>query len=131
MSKLSSPSFLIVEDDSNVQLTLKLMLNEMGFALTNISTASNGNAALKQLDEAKTPFSLIISDWNMPQKTGIDLLKEVRQAHPTMPFLMITARADKDSILDAKSNAVTAYIRKPVTFEALKTKIFSILEIEN
>lgn len=130
MTKFGNLHILIVEDDSTVQMTLKMMLSEMGFLLANISTASNGAQALKLIDEATKAYDLIISDWNMPQKTGIDILREVRQSHPHMPFLMVTARADKDSILDAKNNAVTAYIRKPVTFDEIRSKIFSILRIE-
>lgn len=127
---LNTCRILIVEDDPNVLMTLQMMLVEMGVSITNITTATNGTIALQKLDAAAQPFDLLISDWNMPQKNGLDLLKEVRQAHPTMPFLMVTARADKESIVDARDNNVTAYIRKPVAFDEFKKKILAILPAE-
>lgn len=127
---LNTCRILIVEDDANVLMTLQMMLVEMGVSITNITTATNGTLALQKLDAAAQPFDLLISDWNMPQKNGLDLLKEVRQAHPTMPFLMVTARADKESIVDARDNNVTAYIRKPVAFDEFKKKILAILPAE-
>lgn len=128
---LTDSHILIVEDDSNVLTTLQMMLVEMGAAVTNISTAVNGNAALQRLDMAAKPFDLIIADWNMPKKNGLDLLKEIRQGYPDLPFLMVTARADKESIVDARDNNVTAYIRKPVTFEEFKKKVMTILPTDS
>ncbi len=123
--KLNEHIFLLVEDDPNVRLTIKCMLHEMG--ITQIREAENGHTALRFLEGEAIEISFIICDWNMPHKTGIEFLREVRQVSETIPFLMITARADKDSILAAKSSNVTAYIRKPFTFKELKDKITAVL----
>ena len=130
MRNISDTRILIVEDDNNVQTTLQMMIVEMGGSVANITLAPNGAAALAILKTSERPFDLVISDWNMPQKSGIDLLKDLRTTHPDLPFLMITARADKDSIIDAKNSDVTGYVRKPVTFDEIKKKIFTILHQE-
>lgn len=116
---------LLVEDDENVRITLKAMLEEMG--ITRIYEKENGADALEFLDENPGEASLILCDWNMPYKTGLELLNEVRTVYPHLPFIMLTARADEDSVLAAKNSKVTGYIPKPVTFERLKAKITTIL----
>ncbi len=116
---------LLIEDDPNIRTTLKLMLEEMG--IHNITETINGIEALQYIDEHTYEINLIICDWNMPKKTGIEFLREVRQVFPTMPFVMITARADKDSVLLAQAENVTAYVSKPVSFDALKKKIDHVL----
>ena len=73
-------------------------------------------------------FDLIISDWNMPVKTGIELLRDVR-ADPALkdiPFLMVTAEAEKDNVLEAMEAGVNNYILKPFTAKVLEDKLRSV-----
>ncbi len=115
---------LLIEDDSNVRATLKAMLEEMN--IYNIQEAENGIEALRYIDD--NYFNLILCDWNLPQKTGIELLREIRQSHPDVPFVMITARADKESVTLARENDVTSYICKPVNFQDLEKKIKFVIK---
>lgn len=116
---------VLVEDDSNVKMTIKYMLEEMD--VKEVMDFESAMDALKYLDEHINRTDLILCDWNMPQKSGLELLREIRQVKPNMPFVMVTARADKDSVMLAKEEHITAYISKPVTFDGLRTKINVIL----
>lgn len=122
------PSVLLVEDDSNVRLSIKAMLQEMG--ISNISEAADGVEALRLIEgDPKKGFGFVVCDWNMPKKTGLELLRDVRETNKKTPFLMITARANKDSVALAKKHDVTAYIVKPFTFNELKAKVSAICGI--
>lgn len=115
---------LIVEDDQNTLSTIRTMLKEIG--ITQIIEGSDGKKALDVLDTIKdgeTDIDLIISDWNMPHKTGIELLRDIRQAKPDLPFIMLSARADMNSVESALIAKVTYYIRKPFTLDELEDKI--------
>ncbi len=114
-------NILLVEDDKNVIATLRSMLMEYG--VSNVFDATNGEEALELLREAPDTISFVICDWNMPKVTGIEVLEEVRKTNPEMPFLMVTARADKESVIKAKENNVSAYICKPFTYGQLKKKV--------
>lgn len=124
--KLNDLTVLLVEDSKDVKRTIRSMLTEMG--ITQIFEASDGQQAMQYFDIDADGLDLIICDWNMPNMTGIEFLRQMRLAKPDLPFLMITARGDKDSVVAAKSANVTAYIRKPFSFNDLKTKIKSIFE---
>lgn len=84
--------------------------------------------AVRQI-EAGGEFDLIISDWNMPNMTGLELLNYVRTEKQlkNIPFLMITAEAQRENIIEAAKAGVSQYIVKPFTEEALQEKIESIL----
>ena len=115
---------LIVDDFSTMRRIVKNLLRQLGF--NNIQEADDGTTALEQL---KTdPVDLIISDWNMPKMTGLDLLKAVR-ADATMantPFIMVTAEAQQDNIILAVKAKVSQYIVKPFTAETLSEKLNKI-----
>jgi CheY-like chemotaxis protein len=123
--KLHDIKVLLIEDDVNVRATLKAFLNEMGMA--NISEFGDGREAQKFMENEPDNAALIICDWNMPYKTGVEFFREIRQVYPTLPFIMVTARADKQSILTAKELNFTAYITKPVSYDVFKEKVLSSL----
>jgi two-component system chemotaxis response regulator CheY len=113
---------LIVDDFASMRQVIKRTLVAMGFS--NIHEAAGGPDAVRKIEEGE-PFGLIISDWNMPQMTGLDLLNFVR-ANETMakvPFLMITAEGNPDNIIQAAKAGVSQYIVKPFTAEALQQKL--------
>lgn len=112
---------LVVDDFDTMIKIIRNILVELGYE--NIVTARNGVFALEILQKEKIDF--IISDWNMPEMTGYQLLKKVKGdpklAH--IPFLMITAEAEKSNIMNAVKANVDQYIIKPFTSEMLKEKI--------
>ena len=117
---------LIVDDFSTMRRIIKNLLRDLGF--NNTQEADDGNTALPMLQAGD--FDFLITDWNMPGMTGIDLLKAVR-ADPklaSMPVLMVTAEAKKEQIIEAAQAGVNGYIVKPFTAQTLKEKIDKIFE---
>lgn len=115
---------LIVDDFSTMRRIVKNILRQLGFV--NIAEADDGVTAWEYLQKHKIDF--VVSDWNMPQMTGIELLRKVR-ADPklgNMPFLMVTAEAQQENILEAAQAKVSNYIVKPFTADTLKKKIDKI-----
>jgi two-component system chemotaxis response regulator CheY len=119
-------NILIVDDFSTMRRMIRNILRQLGYA--NILEADDGTSAIEILRREKV--SLIISDWNMPQMSGIELLKIVRASEEwkDLPFLMVTAEGQKQDILEAVKNRVDHYIVKPFTPETLTDKIRKILE---
>lgn len=114
---------IILDDMSTIRKIVKKTLKEMGF--NNITEAVDGNDAWTHLNAAVTPFDLIISDWNMPNCTGIELLKRVRadQRYAKTPFILLTAEVEAHQVSEALKEGVSNYIVKPFAAETLKQKI--------
>lgn len=112
---------LVVDDFATMRRILKSILKQIGF--TNIIEADDGSSALAMLKKDKV--DMIMSDWNMPKVTGLDLLKAVRSDESTkdIPFLMVTAEGQKDSVIQAVQAGVSNYIVKPFTAETVKEKL--------
>src|SRR4029077_19202625 len=91
--------FLIVDDFSTMRRIVRNLLKELGF--TNVDEAENGAIALQKLKADR--FDIVVSDWNMPHMTGIDLLNAIRadEALKHLPVLMVTSEATKDNIIEA------------------------------
>ncbi len=117
---------LIVDDFSTMRRIIKNLLRDLGF--TNTQEADDGNTALPMLKAGD--FDFLVTDWNMPGMTGIDLLKEVRADGKlaSMPVLMVTAEAKRDQIIEAAQAGVNGYVVKPFTAQVLKEKIDKIFE---
>lgn len=115
---------LVVDDFSTMRRIIKNILRQIGLA--NIVEADDGTTAWTTLNKDKIDF--VISDWNMPHMTGIELLRKVRASEEfsDMPFLMVTAEAQQENILEAVQAGVSNYIVKPFTAEVLKQKIDKI-----
>ena len=115
---------LIVDDFATMRRIVKNILRQLGF--TNISEADDGKTALQALKKEK--FDLILSDWNMPEMPGIELLKAVRADDELkdIPFLMVTAEAEKGNIVEAVKLGVSNYIIKPFTAETMSEKLGKI-----
>ncbi|WP_325063018.1 MULTISPECIES: chemotaxis response regulator CheY [Nitrincola] len=117
---------LVVDDFSTMRRIIKNLLRDLGF--TNVEEADDGKTALPILKQGRIEF--LITDWNMPGMTGIDLLKEVR-ADPELshiPVLMVTAEAKREQIIAAAQAGVNGYVIKPFTAVVLKEKIEKIFE---
>ncbi|MCX7087679.1 MAG: chemotaxis response regulator CheY [Methylococcales bacterium] len=117
---------LVVDDFSTMRRIVKNLLRDLGF--TNTIEADDGKTALPKLQAGGIDF--LVTDWNMPGMTGLDLLKAVR-ADPklaNMPVLMVTAEAKREQIIMAAQAGVNGYIIKPFTAATLKEKIDKIFE---
>ncbi|MCL2123910.1 MAG: chemotaxis response regulator CheY [Desulfovibrionaceae bacterium] len=115
---------LVVDDFSTMRRIVKNILRQIGF--NNVAEADDGTTAWEILNREKIDF--IVSDWNMPQMTGIELLRRVRasEQHADTPFLMVTAEAQQENIIEAVQAKVSNYIVKPFTAETMKQKIDKI-----
>jgi two-component system, chemotaxis family, chemotaxis protein CheY len=117
---------LIVDDFSTMRRIIKNLLRDLGF--TNTSEADDGASALPVLQSGN--FDFLITDWNMPGMTGLDLLKAVRSDSrlKNLPILMVTAEAKRDQIIEAAQAGVNGYVVKPFSGAVLKEKIEKIFE---
>jgi len=122
-------NILIVDDFSSMRRIIKNLLRDLGFNHT--SEADNGLSALPMLQQGH--FDFLITDWAMPQMTGIDLLKAVRadQRLKSLPVLMLTSEATRDQIVEAAEAGVNGYIVKPFTARTLKENIERIFELSD
>jgi len=124
MSVNKNLKILVVDDFATMRKVIRNLLKQGGFE--NIVEAEDGVAALKILQSQKVDF--VISDWNMPNMSGLELLKAVRGSDDLkeLPFLMVTAEALKDNVVAAVKAGVSNYIVKPFTAEVLTEKIEKI-----
>lgn len=117
---------LLVEDTDITRAIVKKMLEKMGFK--RVTETSNGAQAWGEIQhavETNSPFRVVIADWNMPEMSGMDLLKKV-QENPVMrsvPFIMLTSNTDKDQVVEAIRAGVSLYLAKPFPASALERKI--------
>ena len=117
---------LIVDDFSTMRRIIKNLLRDLGF--NNTAEADDGNTALPMLKAGAYDF--LVTDWNMPGMTGIELLKAVRSDPDLnmLPVLMVTAEQKREQIVEAAQAGVNGYIVKPFTATTLKEKIDKIFE---
>ncbi len=115
---------LVVDDMSTMRRIVKNVLRQIGF--TDIVEAENGQDALTKLKAGG--FGLVVSDWNMPVMQGIELLRAVRADAElkALPFLMVTAEAQKENLIEAVQAGVSNYVVKPFTAEVLQGKLEKI-----
>ncbi|MBL4622442.1 MAG: chemotaxis response regulator CheY [Immundisolibacteraceae bacterium] len=117
---------LVVDDFSTMRRIIRNLLAEIG--LENVEEADDGETALPKLQGGRYDF--VVTDWNMPGMTGIDLVRKLR-ADPDLgktPILMVTAEAKRDQIVAAAEAGVNGYIVKPFTAKTLKEKVDRIFQ---
>ena len=116
---------LVVDDFATMRRILKNNLRQLGFS--DILEAEDGQLALEELKKNKV--DLIISDWNLPNMNGLELLKAVRgvESLKQIPFVMVTAEGQKDNVMEAAKAGVSYYIVKPFTPETLEEKLKKVL----
>ena len=119
---------LVVDDFSTMRRIVRNLLVELGFSSTLIQEADDGAEALSMLRTQK--FDMVVTDWNMPNMTGIDLLRAIRAepALKSLPVLMVTAENNRDQIIAAAQAGVNGYIVKPFTAAVLQEKLSKIFE---
>jgi len=123
---MSDPRFLIVDDFSTMRRIVRNLLKEIGYH--NAEEAEDGVVALSMLKATKYDF--VVSDINMPNMNGFELLKSIRaeESLKTIPVLMVTAEAKKEDIVMAAQNGASGYIVKPFTKATLEEKVQKILQ---
>lgn len=117
---------LVVDDFSTMRRIIRNLLKELNYL--NVDEADDGSTALPKLKGEK--FDFVICDWNMPNMSGLDLLKAIRadEGLKHLPFLMVTAEASSENVVMAVQAGVSNYIVKPFTAVTLKEKIEKIIE---
>jgi two-component system, chemotaxis family, chemotaxis protein CheY len=125
MSNPSDLKFLIVDDFSTMRRIVRGLLKEMG--CNNAEEAEDGAVALNMLKAGKYDF--VVSDINMPNMTGFDLLAAIKKDESLkhLPVLMVTAEARKEDIIRAAQDGAAGYIVKPFTKATLEEKLQKIL----
>ncbi|MEA2108053.1 MAG: chemotaxis response regulator CheY [Pseudomonadota bacterium] len=115
---------LVVDDFSTMRRIIKNILRQLGF--TNVQEADDGVTAWPKIQSE--PFDLIVTDWNMPKMSGLELLKAIRgdEDLKDLPVLMVTAEALKENIIEAVKAGVSNYIVKPFTAETMQEKLNKI-----
>ena len=121
-----SMNVLVVDDFPTMRRIVRSLLKELGF--NNVDEAEDGQDALGKLQAGS--FQFVISDWNMPNIDGLDMLKQIRADGNlgSTPVLMITAEAKKENIIAAAKAGANGYIVKPFTAVTLKEKLTKIFE---
>lgn len=120
-------NILVVDDFSTMRRIVKnLLTKDLGFK--NVDEADDGSTALPKLQTGK--FDFLITDWNMPNMSGLELLKTIRKDPKLkdLPVLMVTAEAKKEQIIAAAQAGVNGYVVKPFTAATLKEKIEKVFE---
>jgi two-component system chemotaxis response regulator CheY len=113
--------FLVVDDFSTMRRIVRNLLKELGFS--NVDEAEDGQVALHKLKNGM--FDFVVTDWNMPNMTGIELLKAIRADAQLkhLPVMMVTAEAKKENIIEAATAGASGYIVKPFTAATLDEKL--------
>lgn len=117
---------LVVDDFSTMRRIVKNILKQLEF--TNVVDADDGTTAWEVLN--KDTIDFVVSDWNMPKMTGLELLKRIRNTEEfaDIPFLMVTAEGQQENIIEAVQAGVSNYIVKPFTPETFEQKIKKIFK---
>ena len=115
---------LIVDDFSTMRRIVRNILKQLEYV--NVEEAEDGDVAFEKLKESDYDF--VITDWNMPNMTGLDLLKEIRanEKLKDLKVLLVTAEAEKENIVQAAQAGVNDYVVKPFTADVLEQKINKI-----
>ena len=126
MSNPSDLKFLIVDDFSTMRRIVRGLLKEIGY--NNAEEAEDGAVALNMLRNAK--FDFVVSDINMPNMNGFELLNEIKKDESLkhLPVLMVTAEARKEDIVRAAQEGAAGYIVKPFTKATLEEKVQKIMQ---
>ncbi len=115
------PKALIVDDSRTIRLILRRILVEMGY---EVCEAANGREALAAI-ETERPMSLVLTDWNMPEMNGLELVKQLRQNPELAPLrvVMVTTETELGHMVLALDAGANEYVMKPFTKDILKEKL--------
>ncbi|NCD35007.1 MAG: response regulator [Spartobacteria bacterium] len=124
MSDHSGALILVVDDSSTMRRIMKMTLKKCGFE--NTEEAENGALGLQKAQTKQ--FDCIISDWNMPEMTGVEMVRELRKLpnYAKTPIMMVTTEGGKDAVVEALTAGVSSFIVKPFTADVLRKKMDSL-----
>jgi two-component system, chemotaxis family, chemotaxis protein CheY len=114
-----SASVLVVDDSGTMRKIIARALNSVGF--TSVVEAVDGTDGFNAFQ--KQHFDLVMTDWNMPNKSGIELTKEIRATGSTVPIFMVTTEGEKTRVVEAIKAGITDYLVKPFTADSLQEKL--------
>jgi two-component system chemotaxis response regulator CheY len=119
-------NFLVVDDFSTMRRIVRNLLKELGY--NNVEEAEDGAEALDKLNTGK--FQFVVSDWNMPNLDGLEMLKRIRASDTIkhLPVLMVTAEAKKENIVAAAQAGASGYVVKPFSAATLEEKLERIFD---
>ncbi len=110
---------LVADDSGVIRSVIKRALTELG--VTNVDEAIDGKEAIDRITENR--YDLIVTDWNMPQFTGLDVIKAARQNGHKCPIILQTTEADRTKVMHAIAAGVNDYVLKPFTREEIRDKL--------
>ncbi len=117
---------VLVADDSGVMR--KIVIRALASAGVNdVVEAADGNEAIQHFQQQ--PFDLVLTDWNMPGKSGIDVLKAIRASGATLPVVLITTEAEKGRVMEAIQAGVSEYVVKPFDAATLQAKLSKFIQL--
>jgi len=118
--------FLVVDDFSTMRRIVRNLLKDLGYS--NVDEAEDGVDGLNKLKNGD--FDFVVSDWNMPNMDGLDMLKSIRKDSDlaSLPVLMVTAEAKKENIIAAAQAGANGYVVKPFTAATLDEKLTKIFD---
>lgn len=114
-----SRKVLVVDDSATMRKIVIRALNSVG--CTDTAEAVDGQEAIAAFQASA--FDVVLTDWNMPNKTGVELAREIRALGSKVPVFMITTEAEKDRVLEAMRAGVSDYLVKPFTADMLREKL--------
>lgn len=116
---------LVIDDFQTMRRIVVNLLRQLGF--TNVTEAEDGQSAWEKLQVDN--IDLIVSDWNMPNMNGLELLKKVRSSdkYKATPFIMVTAEGKRENVIAAVQSGVSNYIVKPFNAATLKEKLTKVI----
>ena len=125
---ISKLDIIVVDDSTTMRAILKMILSRLG--VKRLRLCIDGAEAYEAF--CKSPSDIVITDWVMAKMSGIELVKMLRDPkkspHPSVPIIMVTSNAARDEVVKAREAGVDNYLAKPVTPEAVYTRISQVIE---
>ena len=115
---------LVVDDFGTVRMVQRQALGELG--VTDVTEASNGAEAIRKIEQGGE-FDLVITDWNMPEMTGLELLRQIRYLDAALPVVLVTTNSDRDQVLAAAREGISAFVVKPFKRTAYQKTVSEVL----
>lgn len=110
---------LVADDSSTMRKIILRSLQAVG--VTDIGEAADGDEAIEMFSEGQ--YDMVLTDWNMPGKNGLEVIQEIRKTDKDVPILMVTTEAEKGRVMEAIQAGVSDYLVKPFTAETLREKL--------
>ncbi len=116
-----SNKVLVVDDSGTMRKIITRSLNAVGF--NDVVEAADGNEGLAAFQQDS--FQLVMTDWNMPNKSGLELTRDIRATGSKVPILMVTTEGEKTRVIEAIQAGISGYLIKPFSADALREKLTS------